>query len=1100
MRTLSGALRLGFFISHCLCVAEWLDDALAPLVGQCAHIEHRGEWWSYEWCHRLHVKQYHRRPTGEIEQAILLGRFDAESTRTRRGASRTHHFSNGAECHVGARRRPAESSPSRRRSAEVRFMCCDKRPAAEHDKNGTYIEVVQEPRTCEYAIKVCSKHVCAAAAAASARNDRSHSMPKHERIQYREAVREMFQHAYDGYLEHGYPESELRPTSCVGGPFELCKLSLVTLIDAMDTLAIMGNRSEFQRAVKLVSAHADFAVDRNVSVFETNIRVLGGLLSSHMLATDRELALMDDDEYGGELLSLAADLADRLMPAFNTSTGIPYGTVNLQSGVPKDETVISSLAGAGSLSLEFSVLSALTGRPEYSEASQRAVRALYQRRSVLGLVGKHINIRTGKWVESILGIGSNADSYFEYLLKMYLLFGDEAWWDMFSHSYAGIERYLKHGDWYADVDMYSGKARRQRFENLQAFWPGLQALLGELDAAARSLNAFYLVWRDWGFVPEEYDYVQWGNVPGGGHQRYPLRPELIESTYLLHRATAEPSWLWAGRDFIDSLQRWARTSCGYATVRDIVTLELEDEMPSFFLSETTKYLYLLFDEDNFVHRRPYVFSTEAHPFLASALVPPRKPLRASRNKPAVSVGPPASDDDAPTTRSKPGWSERIRSSLRKAFGDGAEGRDTGEEEAPDELQHHASPTPAEAAASPRDDGKVAPGLGTRQCAVQDWWSRYAYDPNYEDSLGGERPDVAASESNPQCEPSDQEQDARSSNRAAQIDMGALGKFQISVFSDGFHVENEADGETLEISNIGSAVMLVRDQLNIGGKEPPLIRTVMADRHGFTIGCAMHLPDTPATECTVAAFGPTAHAPAIDPVSAKIAVAPDGLGCKPLVGDQYRGTIMVLRRGVCMFEQKAETAASAGALALVIVNADDQRFIMAPMAHQDGEDDEEDDDGVEEEEEEEVADEDYDTAASWGRIPTVMVTKQDGDRLLQSAGQRLVLEVTKRHQDVLPTSEERIYPMVRFVAKAVQILGFGEWGALLASPRGTHDYQLFIVPKNQNSKAGPTSEVEGPQTHRVLRTVGGQFVCVPTYGDLHPYSAHAREVCGDLQST
>ena len=209
-------------------------------------------------------------------------------------------------------------------------------------------------------------------------------------------------------------------------------------------------------------------------------------------------------------------------------------------------------------------------------------------------------------------------------------------------------------------------------------------------------------------------------------------------------------------------------------------------------------------------------------------------------------------------------------------------------------------------------------------------------------------------------------------------------------------------------------MLVRDQLNIGGKEPPLIRTVMADRHGFTIGCAMHLPDTPATECTVAAFGPTAHAPAIDPVSAKIAVAPDGLGCKPLVGDQYRGTIMVLRRGVCMFEQKAETAASAGALALVIVNADDQRFIMAPMAQQDGDDDDDDDDDQAEEEDD---DEEYDTAASWGRIPTVMVTKQDGDRLLQSAGQRLVLEVTKRHQDVLPTSEERIYPMVRFVAKA-----------------------------------------------------------------------------------
>ena len=71
----------------------------------------------------------------------------------------------------------------------------------------------------------------------------------------------------------------------------------------------------------------------------------------------------------------------------------------------------------------------------------------------------------------------------------------------------------------------------------------------------------------------------------------------------------------AGHDFLDSLQKWTRTDCGYAAVKNVASLELDDTMPSFFLAETVKYLYLLFDDDNFIHRRPYIFTTEAHPFL-----------------------------------------------------------------------------------------------------------------------------------------------------------------------------------------------------------------------------------------------------------------------------------------------------------------------------------------------------------------------------------------------------------------------------------------------------------------------------------------------------
>ncbi len=128
--------------------------------------------------------------------------------------------------------------------------------------------------------------------------------------------------------------------------------------------------------------------------------------------------------YDGRLLDLAVDLGERLMPAFETKTSIPYGTVNLLYGVPQGETKIASTAGAGSLLLEFQVLSYLSGQGKFGEAAYAATKGLFQRKSAIGLLGKHINTETGQWSESLSGVGSNADSFYEYLLKSYLLFRD----------------------------------------------------------------------------------------------------------------------------------------------------------------------------------------------------------------------------------------------------------------------------------------------------------------------------------------------------------------------------------------------------------------------------------------------------------------------------------------------------------------------------------------------------------------------------------------------------------------------------------------------------------------------------------------------------
>ena len=247
-----------------------------------------------------------------------------------------------------------------------------------------------------------------------------------------ERVKAMFYHAYDSYVGLALPEAELRPLSCDGGQFELIKIPLITLIDTLDTLVIMGNHTEFRRAVSIITDYYEsFDIDVNVSVFETNIRVLGGLLSAHLMAIDESLGIYGNTfDYDNELLLLSIDLGERLLPAFKTATGIPYGTVNLRYGVPEAETEISSTAGAGSLFVEFETLSILSGDPRFGDAASIAVQALYSRRSFLGLLGKHIHVTTGQWFESSSGIGSNADSFYEYLVKGYLLFRRSSWFKM----------------------------------------------------------------------------------------------------------------------------------------------------------------------------------------------------------------------------------------------------------------------------------------------------------------------------------------------------------------------------------------------------------------------------------------------------------------------------------------------------------------------------------------------------------------------------------------------------------------------------------------------------------------------------------------------
>lgn len=510
----------------------------------------------------------------------------------------------------------------------------------------------------------------------------------------------------------------------------------VTLVDALTTLAILasappdqnntGNRAlrDFQDGIAaLVELHGDgrpgpsgqgtrargFDLDSKVQVFETVIRGVGGLLSAHLFAVG-ELPIngyhpapsatsSPDDplqlppipwpnglEYDGQLLRLALDLAKRLLPAFYTTTGMPYPRVNLRHGIPffpnsplyevlgtsspdapgpADITETCS-AGAGSLVLEFTVLSRLTGDLRFEQIAKRAFWSVWNRRSEIGLIGAGVDAEQGNWIGGHSVIGAGADSFFEYALKSHILLSghdlpnvtvpvrptpDSSWIDpnelwiplteeqnspdaflgAWHQAHAAIKRHLYDDTGhphYSNVNIMTGSLATNWIDSLGAYYPGLLTLAGELEEAMETNLLHAAMWTKYGALPERWSIKE--KQVEGGLGWWPLRPEFIESTYHLYRATKDTWYLYVGEMVMKDINHRCRTECGFAGIQNVVTGELTDRMESFFLGETTKYLYLLYDDQHPLHSldAAYVFTTEGHP-----LIIPKDTRKFSKTKP-----------------------------------------------------------------------------------------------------------------------------------------------------------------------------------------------------------------------------------------------------------------------------------------------------------------------------------------------------------------------------------------------------------------------------------------------------------------------------------
>jgi hypothetical protein len=238
----------------------------------------------------------------------------------------------------------------------------------------------------------------------------------------KEKTKEMIYHAFNGYMNYGFPSDELYPITCKGrdrdnennynfGVNDILGNFTLTLIDSLDTLAIIGDKKLFQKAVQNVIDKVDFNKDNIVNLFEVNIRILGGLLSAHLFAINEQYGVKLDN-YNNELLDLAYDLGKRLLPAFEKSkTQIPYTRVNLKKGVISIFASTSSCAAdAGTFILEFGTLSRLTGDSRFEEYARDALFKMWDEKSSLNLLGTAINSLTSRWSNRISGIGASSDS------------------------------------------------------------------------------------------------------------------------------------------------------------------------------------------------------------------------------------------------------------------------------------------------------------------------------------------------------------------------------------------------------------------------------------------------------------------------------------------------------------------------------------------------------------------------------------------------------------------------------------------------------------------------------------------------------------------
>lgn len=497
-------------------------------------------------------------------------------------------------------------------------------------------------------------------------------------VEKRDAIVAAFKHAWHAYERDAMGADEYRPIGHKGTNLSSAGGIGYTIIDAIDTMLIMGPElsEEYNRARNWVANNLTFDREGRFNTFETTIRILGGLLSAYHLSSN-------DSIY----LEKAIDLADRLLPVFNTPSGLPFPLANLakRKGIADpDLPGVVGTAEVGTLQLEFRYLSHLTDNPDYWVKVENIMKIIGAGLQPSGLASIYMNQQTGEFIPSDIRLGSRGDSYYEYLLKQYIQtnYTEPGLRAMYTQAMNGIHKYLVRQSKArkliyttelipsVNLDDSLNWKRVPKQDHLVCFLGG-SLMLGATTTGTYTGKRTTSIppdgrreftgqgKRDWrtgeeliktclathetatGLSPEivhfrtptdgipEVASSALGILPSdwyikGAKQgdepsydaRYILRPETIESLFIAFRLTHHPFYREQAWQIFQAIEKHCKVETGgYASVLNVddVPVKLEDKMETFMLSETLKYLYLIFEDVNLIPLDEYVFNTEAHP-------------------------------------------------------------------------------------------------------------------------------------------------------------------------------------------------------------------------------------------------------------------------------------------------------------------------------------------------------------------------------------------------------------------------------------------------------------------------------------------------------
>ncbi|BAO76030.1 alpha-mannosidase/ calcium ion binding / mannosyl-oligosaccharide 1,2-alpha-mannosidase [Winogradskyella sp. PG-2] len=412
--------------------------------------------------------------------------------------------------------------------------------------------------------------------------------------------------SWNAYKTYAWGKDVLLPLSKSG--FNWYEHSLgISPIDAYSTLSVMGLKEE-AKEIENYALKMNWDKDVYVQVFEVNIRILGGLLAIY------------DITKNPDVLSKAIDFGDRLLPAFNSPTGIPYHSVNLKTGKTsgnhgKGSGNIVNTAQAATYLFEFGILSYYSQNPKYYQAAKKATMAVFKRKSNIGFPGDLINVESGEWTNNWSYLQAGMDSYYEYLFKSNLLFPDPEIEKVWEYSIAKINQYYSDDyngrQFYACVNMETGEIVKQSMSLYDAFFSAIQALHGDIENAENIMATWDWLWDKYGLLPTRYlyceDKIEYGNSE--------LNPEIIESAYYLHQITGKEKYLKMIQKYWSDIKSCCMNEIAFHAVSDVRTMKEKDYIATYFCAETLKYFYLASVNKDVFNFNEYVFNTEAHPFL-----------------------------------------------------------------------------------------------------------------------------------------------------------------------------------------------------------------------------------------------------------------------------------------------------------------------------------------------------------------------------------------------------------------------------------------------------------------------------------------------------